>query len=47
MEIPKRMFECLKKIICHGDAPLPGRSLKTRPFAHEDRKRGETPLRMI
>ena len=47
MEIPERMFERLKEIIRHGDAALSGRSLKTRPFARQDRKRGETPLRMI
>jgi hypothetical protein len=47
MEIPERMFERLKEIIRRGDAVLPRRSLKTRPFAHENRKRGETPVRMI
>src|SRR5258708_5941345 len=47
MKIPERMFERLKEIIRRGDAALPRRSLKTRPFAREDRKRGETPLRMI
>ena len=47
MEIPERMFERLKEIIGRGDAALTRRSLKTRPFACQDRKRGQTPLRMI
>ena len=47
MEIPERMFERLKEIIRRGDAALSRRSLKTGPFARKDRKRGETPLRMI
>src|SRR5258707_11501791 len=47
MKIPERVFERLKEIVRRGDAALSRRSLKTRPFAHEDRKRGETPLRMV
>ena len=47
MKIPERMFQRLKEVVRHGDAALPRRSLKTRPFAREDRKRGETPLRMV
>jgi hypothetical protein len=47
MKIPERMFERLKEVARRVDAALSGRSLKTRPFAHEDRKCGETPLRMI
>ena len=47
MKIPERMFERLKEVARRRDAALSRRSLKTRPFAREDRKRGETPLRMI
>src|SRR5215203_1513710 len=47
MEIPERIFKHSKEIIGRGDAALPRRSLKTWPFARKDRKRGETPLRMI
>jgi len=47
MEIPEGMFERLKEIIRGGDAALSRGSLKTRPFAHEHRKRCETPLWMI
>jgi hypothetical protein len=47
MKIPERMFEPLKEVSGRGDAALSRRSLKTRPFAREDRKRGETPLRMV
>ena len=47
MEIPERMFERLKEIIRRGNTALPRRSLKTRPFAREDRKRCASSLRMI
>src|SRR5437764_3109899 len=47
MKIPERVFERLKEIVRRGDAALSRWSLKTRPLAHEDRKRGETPLRMV
>ncbi len=47
MKIPEGMFERLKEIVRRCDAALSGCSLKTRPFAHEHRKRGETPLRMV
>src|SRR5262249_318430 len=47
MKIPERMFHRLKKIIRRDNTALSGCSLKTRPIADEDRKRGETPLRMI
>ena len=47
MKIPERMFERLKEIIRRGETALSRRSLKTWPFAREDRKRGEPPLRMI
>ena len=47
MKIPERMFERLKEVPGGGDAALSRRSLKTRPFSREDRKRGETPLRMV
>src|SRR4029453_9953333 len=47
MEIPERMFERLKEVVRRGDAALSRRSLKTRPFAREDRQRGEPPLRMV
>src|SRR5262249_39210265 len=41
------MFERLKVVGRRGDAALPRRSLKTRPFAREDRKRSQPPLRMV
>ena len=47
MKIPERMFERLKEVVRRGDAAFSGRTLKTRPFAREDRKGGETPLRMV
>src|SRR5436190_20544238 len=47
MKIPERVFERLKEIVRRGYAALSRCSLKTRPLAHEDRKRGETPLRMV
>src|SRR6476659_5151992 len=47
MKIPERMFERLKEIVRRGDAALSRRSLKTRPFAREDRKRGQPPLRVV
>ena len=47
MKIPERVIHRLKKIIRRGHTALSRRSLKTRPFADEDSKRGETPLRMI
>src|SRR5262249_46591260 len=47
MEIPKRMLECLKKIVCRAHAVFAGGSLKPRPLARENRQRGEPPLRMI
>ena len=47
MKIPEPMFERLKKIARRGEAALSRCSLKTRPFAREDRKRGQMPLRMI
>ena len=47
MKIPERMFERLKEVARRVDAGLSRRSLKTRPFAREDRKRGQPPLRMV
>ena len=47
MKFPERMFKRLKKIIRRGATALSGRSLKTRPFPHEDRKRRESPLWMV
>jgi hypothetical protein len=41
------MFHRLKKIIRHGDGGFSGCSLKTRPFAQQDRKRRESPLWMV
>src|SRR5262245_7914629 len=41
------MFERLKEVVRRHDAALSRCSLKTRPFAREDRKRGQPPLRMI
>src|SRR6478609_10963921 len=47
MKIPERMFERFKEIVRRDDAALSRRSLKTRPFAREDRKRRQPPLRMV
>jgi hypothetical protein len=41
------MLEHLKEIGSHSDAAFTRRSLKTRPFAHENCQRGEASLRMI
>src|SRR6476620_12199315 len=47
MEIPERMSERLKEIVRRRDAAFSRGSLKTRPFAREDRKRGQPPLRVV
>src|SRR5262245_58248006 len=41
------MFERLKVVARRGNAASSRRSLKTGPFAREDRKGGQPPLRMV